>query len=88
MRLTLESDGGYVTPKRAIKIVAKQLVANAVWEIEWEDIPDIGELDFVRVMEAARKLVPPQPKFNEAITLLEERAAVCDCPACAVKEDT
>ena len=64
-----------MTVEQAIQIVAKQLVSNAAREIQWEDIPDIGEQDFMWLMEVLLELTPEQSEFNEAITLLEERAA-------------
>jgi hypothetical protein len=63
-----------MTTEQAFKIVAKQLMANVVREIQWEDIPDVGEQDFLWLMEVLLELAPEQDKFNEAITLLESRA--------------
>jgi len=60
---------------QAIDIVAQQLVANAAREIEWEDIPDIGEYDWSRVETECLRLTPEPDGFDEAITMLEERAA-------------
>ena len=62
--------------EQAIQTVAKQLIANAARTIQWEDIPDIGEQDFMWLMEVILELAPDQEKFNEAITLLEKRSAI------------
>ena len=59
----------------AIRIVAAQLLANAARELEWEDTPDIGEYDWEAVVIECKRLTPEQDNFNEAITLLETRAA-------------
>ena len=64
-----------MTPEQAIHIVAKQLIVNAAREIEWEDLPDIGEQDFIWLMEVMRELVPEPEGFDKAITVLEDRAA-------------
>ncbi len=61
--------------EQAIQIVAKQLAANAVRDIEWEEMPDIGEQDFMWLMEVLVEMNPDQSEFNEAIGLLEKRAA-------------
>lgn len=64
-----------MSPEQAIQIVARQLVSNAAREIQWEDIPDVGEQDFLWLMSVMLELTPEQPEFNGAITLLMERAA-------------
>ena len=61
--------------EQAIHIVAKQLVANAAREIQWEDIPDIGEQDFIWLVEVLLELAPEPDGWNEAIGLLEDRVA-------------
>ena len=67
------------TPARAIKAVARELVALAVERYArdgWEDFPEIGENDWDRVVEKAQKLAPwPRPTdFIEAYGVLEARA--------------
>lgn len=57
---------------------------SAVWvafedwaEEGWESMPDIGEYDYERVVEAAKKLLPPDvtsAQFDSAISALEARA--------------
>ena len=64
-----------MTPEQAIHIVAKQLIVNAAREIEWEDLPDIGEQDFMWLVEVMRELAPEPEGFDEAITVLVDRAA-------------
>ena len=63
-----------MTVERAIRIVAKQFLANAARDIEWEDLPIIGESDWMAIADECEALTPDQPRFDEAITLLEARA--------------
>ena len=58
-----------------IDIVARQLLANAARDIEWEDIPDIGEYDWLRIEDRLIELAPEPEGFDEAITTLEDTAA-------------
>ncbi len=64
-----------MTPEQAIHIVARQLIANAARDIEWEDIPDIGEQDFMWLLEVCLEVAPEPDGFDEAITLLEQRVS-------------
>ena len=64
-----------MTPEQAIRIVAKQLILNAARKIEWEDMPDIGEQDFMWLVKVMRELAPKPEGFDEAVRLLEYRAA-------------
>jgi hypothetical protein len=57
----------------AIDTVAAQLLANAVKELQWEDMPDIGQHDWEAVVDRARFLAPSPVRFDEAITMLESR---------------
>ncbi len=61
-----------------IDIVARQLLAKAAREIEWEDIPDIGEYDWLKIEERLLELAPEPEGFDDAITLLEDMAAQWD----------
>ena len=58
-----------------IDIVARQLLANAAREIEWEDIPDVGEYGWLKIEERLLELAPEPEGFDRAITLLEDMAA-------------
>ncbi len=64
-----------LTPEQAVDIVARQLLANEARDIEWADTPDIGEGDWIWVADVMVELAPDQDNFDEAITLLERRAA-------------
>ncbi len=80
--------GKEMTPSRitdsrvdaAIALVARDLVSclDVDEVLEWEDTPLIGEDDFERVCEAARRLLvglrPPRHGVIEAYDLLESRA--------------
>ena len=65
-----------MTVERATDIVARQLMANAADEIQWEDMPDIGEFDFERIAVRIREIAEPWEvnDFDAAMTMLEERA--------------
>lgn len=54
--------------------VATQLIANAARDIEWEDTPEIGEADWLRIQHHIERLAPETRFWNEAIIILEERA--------------
>jgi hypothetical protein len=58
----------------AIGIVAQQIAANAVRDVEWEDYPNIGEYDWIWITELLEVLVPEAHAIDEAFTLLEQRA--------------
>ncbi len=60
-------------PEEAIDIVAKQILASAALDIEWESYPDIGEFDWLAIEQRCSELAPEQDKFDEAITLIEGR---------------
>ena len=57
-----------------IDIVARQLLANAVNNLEWEDMPDIGEYDWLRIVERCRELAPAPDGFDDAVVMLEDSA--------------
>ena len=57
-----------------IDIVARQILAKAARELEWENMPDIGEYDWLRVEDRCAELAPEPDGFNKAIRLLEDRA--------------
>lgn len=64
-----------MNPESATIHVAQQLLANAAQEMQWEDMPDIGEGDWLRIEEQLVRLAPNSPYFNEALLVLEQRAA-------------
>ena len=57
-----------------IDIVARQLLANTIDNMEWEDMPDIGENDWLRIIERCKELAPEPDGFDAAITTLVDRA--------------
>lgn len=70
-------------PEVAIKVVACQMIRNAIenWiEEGWEQIPEIGEHDFeqisLRMLEMSREVV--SGRFDVAISVLELRAEEAD----------
>ena len=65
-----------MTVERATDIVARQFMANVADHIEWEDIPNIGEFDYERIVERIREIAQPWivNDFDAAITMLEKRA--------------
>ena len=64
----------------ALGIVARNALNHAYddWvEDGWEQIPDIGEVDFQRVVGAMTMLVPVRPsipEYDAAMKFLEDRA--------------
>jgi hypothetical protein len=62
-------------PESATIHVAQHMLANAAREMQWEDMPYIGESDWYRVVKHLERLAPETLYFNEALTVLEERAA-------------
>lgn len=65
--------------EEARSIVAKQLLANAARDIDWEDIPDIGEDDWNAItIILCDGLAPNQPRFDPAIELLMSRVEIGD----------
>ena len=65
-----------MTLDEAIDIVARGLLANARHDVQWEDLPDIGEYDFDQIMAQMLDLAPPQPRWSEAIQFLESRVEI------------
>ena len=68
-----------MTPEEAIDIVALSLIASAACDRAgegWEDCPEIGEHDWMRIAQAMDRLAPdPDPAVvAEAYALLEGRA--------------
>ena len=57
-----------------IDTVARQLLANAINDMEWEDMPDIGEYDWMQIVERCKVLAPEPDGFDDAITMIEDRA--------------
>ena len=57
-----------------IDTVARQLLANTVDNMEWEDMPDIGEYDWLRIVERCRELAPEPDGFDAALLSLEDGA--------------
>ena len=55
-------------------IVSRQLLRNAIEDMLWEDTPDIGEGDWLAVIDNMKVIVPEPHRFDEAITVLEKRA--------------
>jgi len=69
-----------VTDTKAIDIIARHALANAVFDIEdsWENYPDIGERDWEWIVHEAGQLLPypDKAKYDEAYALLSARANV------------
>jgi len=63
-----------MSPEQAIVIVAAQVLSSAAKEALWEDSPDIGENDWIRIMGTMAGMAPEPEGFDEAIELLEKRA--------------
>lgn len=63
-----------MTPEKAIEIVARQALAEAVEDLAWEDYPEIGEHDWERVLDAAADLAQYPVGYLAAYELLEARA--------------
>lgn len=66
----------------AIDMVARQVIASLVEEnigFEWENFPEIGEQDWLRVQARCLELVPllDFDTFGRAYALLESRAEQC-----------
>ena len=57
-----------------VDIVARQLLANVAGELNWEDMPDVGEYDWLRIVERCKELAPKPDGFAAAIKLLEDSA--------------
>ena len=57
-----------------IDIVARQLLANTAGELSWEDMPDVGEYDWLRIVERCKELAPEPDGFDAAIKALEDSA--------------
>ena len=57
-----------------IDTVARQLLANTVDNMEWEDMPDISEYAWLRIIERCKELAPEPDGFDDAITMLEGSA--------------
>jgi len=55
-------------------IVARQLMHNAIDDMNWEDMPDIGESDWLAVIDNCRVMACEPRDFDKAIGLLETRA--------------
>lgn len=65
----------------AIDVIAKQAIKSAsanFQPVEWENYPEIGEQDWVRVVERvgeiAALIAPDQSEFEAAYDYLKERA--------------
>ena len=70
-----QHQGWEIEPLTAIEIVARQLVAEAAKQITWEDIPDIGEHDWLEVAGCIEREAAREPYgWEQAITLLTGRA--------------
>lgn len=74
-----------VTPDDAIDTVARYVVARSyggpaatVVEIDWSDYPEIGEHDWLAVLDRANKLItnmrPDEETYQQAYRLLADRA--------------
>lgn len=69
-----------MTPDEAIEIVARNVLASLVYtELpnEWENYPEIGELDWKLVYNQVLRLTPypaPAAIFRQAYEFLEDRA--------------
>ena len=57
-----------------IDVVARQLLANVAGELNWEDMPDVGEYDWLRIVERCKELAPEPDGFDAAIKALEDSA--------------
>jgi hypothetical protein len=61
---------------RAIEVVARTVIAEAVREVDWDYYPDLGEHDWYAVIQRAREL-SPAPDYQQAdaaFAFLTERA--------------
>lgn len=66
---------------RAINTLARDVVARSVIlaEVEWEDYPDVGEYDWLKVIDEAKRIAnslrPSKPEYGPAYDHLKQRAA-------------
>lgn len=68
-----------MTPKQAIKIVAREAIARGAEQMRndgWELFPELGENDWEAVCDQMREIAkwPHHDEFGEAYHLLEARA--------------
>ena len=68
-----------MTPRRAIRIIAREAIARGAEKIRnggWEDFPEIGERDWEAICDKMQEIAPwpDHDEFGEAYHLLETRA--------------
>ncbi len=60
----------------ALDTMAREILARAVEDLDWEDYPDVGENDWDELKRRVASLAPRQraPQVRSAYALLEQRA--------------